>query len=248
MHTASWQEVGMDLLSHCSQGIGTALFDMDGTLFDGDLGESAYCLHLIAEYLGTKAWLLSKEEVRSVGAAPGITDLQRYGTYLEAGEYASAYQMTTEYFERIAYAEVLKTCEHAFSEFQDPTLTLSIGSLSLGVFVHPAPRMLSYLQACKSPVLVSASPLAVVEAFVELNRLGEIPIIAATESIANLPYGQTKVTLAQQAGIERPFIAFGNSEGDIEMLNWAELGVLRTSTSSLAVIAQAKEAGWLLIE
>lgn len=238
----------MDLLTHCSQGHGTALFDMDGTLFDGDLGESAYCLHLIAEYLGTKAWLLSKEEVRSVGASHGIADLQRYGAYLEAGEYASAYQMTTEYFERIAYTEVLKTCEHAFNEFLDPTLTVQIGSLSLGVFVHPAPSMLSYLQVCKYPVLVSASPLAVVQAFVELNHLGEIPIIAATGSIANLPYGAAKVGLSQQAGIERPFIAFGNSEGDIEMLNWAELGVLRSSTSSVAVIAQAKEAGWLLIE
>lgn len=78
--------------------------------------------------------------------------------------------------------------------------------------------------------------------------MGNISIIASEGGIETLPYGEAKVRLAKERGITRPFVAFGNSEGDREMLNWAELGVFRSTQASSSQIESAKSAGWTIID
>jgi hydroxymethylpyrimidine pyrophosphatase-like HAD family hydrolase len=78
--------------------------------------------------------------------------------------------------------------------------------------------------------------------------LGSIAIIASEGDIETLPYGAAKVRLAKERGIPRPFIAFGNSEGDREMLSWAEHSVFRSTEASPSLIESAKSAGWTIID
>jgi phosphoserine phosphatase len=240
----------MDLHTLCAQGVGYALFDMDGTLFDGDLGETTFLMTLVSAYLHIKPWSLTKADILSLevsDVAAQLPALQRYGRYASEGDHASAYQMTTEYLEHLPAGDIKRTAEHAFAEFTDPGTHLVVGSQQLALFVRPVPAMLSYLHACANPVLVSASPLSVVQAFAHLNSLAQVIIIASEGGIETLPYGEAKVRLAKERGITRPFIAFGNSEGDSEMLNWAEVGVFRSTEASPSLIERAKAAGWTII-
>jgi len=239
----------MDLYSICLHGVGYALFDMDGTLFDGDLGETTFLMTLAADHLGIKAWDISLHDI--LAAEDEIAQLptvRRYAGYASSGDHTSAYQMTTEYMETLPDSDILEICRHAFIEFSDPATHLSVDSFRLPLFVRPSSIMLSYLRACAKPVLVSASPRSVVQAFADLNELGSIAIIASEGDIETLPYGAAKVRLAKERGIPRPFIAFGNSEGDREMLSWAEHSVFRSTEASPSLIESAKSAGWTIID
>jgi phosphoserine phosphatase len=239
----------MDLYSICFHGVGYALFDMDGTLLDGDLGETTFLMTLAADHLGIKAWDISLHDL--LAAEDEIAQLptvRRYAGYLSAGDHTSAYQMTTKYMERLPYFDIMQICRWAFIEFSNPATHLTVDSLRLPLFVLTSQRMLSYVFACAKPVLVSASPRSVVQAFAYLYDLGNISIIASEGGIETLPYGEAKVRLAKERGITRPFVAFGNSEGDREMLNWAELGVFRSTQASPSQIESAKSAGWTIID
>jgi len=239
----------MDLYSICLHGIGYALFDMDGTLFDGDLGETTFLMTLAAEHLNLKGWTITGDDILAADdEVAQLPMLRRYAGYASSGDHVSAYQMTTEYMEALSDSDILKICTQAFIEFSDPATHLAVDSFRLPLFVRSSPLMLSYLRACAKPVLVSASPRSVVQAFADLHDLGNITVIASEGGIETLPYGEAKVRLAKERGITRPFIAFGNSEGDREMLNWAEMGVFRSTEASPSLIEGAKSAGWTIID
>ncbi len=239
----------MDLYSICFHGVGYALFDMDGTLLDGDLGETTFLMTLAADHLGIKAWNISLHDILAAeDEIAQLPVLRRYAGYASSGDHASAYQMTTEYMERLPDIDILQICRQAFIEFSDPATHLSVDSFRLPLFVRSSSIMLSYLRSCAKPVLVSASPRSVVQAFADLHNLENVTIIASEGGIETLPYGEAKVRLAKERGITRPFIAFGNSEGDREMLNWAELSVFRSTEASPSQIESAKSAGWTIID
>ena len=69
----------MDLHTICSNGDSYALFDMDGTLFDGDLGETTFLMTLAAEHLGIKAWDITRDDILAAADATAqLPALKRY--------------------------------------------------------------------------------------------------------------------------------------------------------------------------
>ncbi len=240
----------MDLQMRCTAAVGYALFDMDGTLFDGDLGETAFLLSLLGEYYLTDAWNLTASMLRSLDVTRFAAQegrFRQYCTYLKEGNYVDAYQLTANYMASHSPQTVKRICAYAFEAFADPTLRLSYNEVTLALFVRLDPVMLSLIKACSQAVVVSASPRSVVEAFVELNDIRAVSIIAAEGRVEDLPYAEAKVRLAQRAGIRTPFIAFGNSEGDIAMLNWAEHAVLRANDASPSLVQKADQMQWTVI-
>ncbi len=244
----------MDILTYCRKEKGTALFDMDGTLFDGDLGETLFILMLVASLMGKDPQDVCKQDIEELslaGTAHKQELLRTYAEKIAAKDFANAYQCTTEYFTSIPYRIVSKTSHHAFREFTDPSLTLTLSSVPLEVYVQPRMDMLSYLHACQEGgnkvVIVSASPQAVLEAFCELYSLQDVLCLGAKGGIEDLPYGQGKIKALRENGIDRAYVAFGNSDGDRELLNFATKGILRSTGASEELLAYAKKQGWMLL-
>jgi len=72
----------MDLYSICLHGIGYALFDMDGTLFDGDLGETTFLMTLAAEHLNLKGWTITGDDILAADdEVAQLPMLRRYAGY-----------------------------------------------------------------------------------------------------------------------------------------------------------------------
>lgn len=244
----------MDIHTYCRKEKGTALFDMDGTLFDGDLGETSFILMLVASFLGKETESLCKQDIKDFspeGTSSELELLRTYATCIARKDFLSAYQCTTEYFAPIPYHRVRATCHHAFEEFTDPTLRLTVSSVPLEVFVQPRMDMLSYLHDCQEGgnqvVIVSASPQAVVKVFCELNSLEDVRCLGARGSLENLPYGKGKLKALREHGIGEAYVAFGNSDGDREMLTFATKGILRSTGASEDLLSYARSQNWVLI-
>lgn len=244
----------MDIHTYCRKEKGAALFDMDGTLFDGDLGETSFILMLVASLMGKDPLEVRKQDIEGLSLEGRTYEeelLRLYASSLAKKDFPTAYQLTIEYFASIPYQLVRNTCKHAFKEFADPNLTLTVSSVPLGVYVRPRMDMLSYLHSCQEGgnqvVIVSASPQAVVEAFCEFFSLENVICLGAKGGIGNLPYGEGKIKALRKNGIAQAYVAFGNSEGDKELLNFARKGILRSSGASEGLLIYARSQDWLLL-
>ncbi len=236
----------------CKEGNGPALFDMDGTLFDGDLGETSFFILLAAQLLEKEPESVSADDIAMLSHAqdcPVASILASYSEAVKQGTMEKAYAITGDYIQLIPYSKVLSACLCSFARFVRGC-SFSFDGVEHRLFVAEKPHMLSLLHACiqagRQVYLVSASPLAVVKAFCELVCV-EKTILIAADAGRDLPYGQGKVKRLAQAGVHTADLAFGNSVGDIQMLQLARHRICRDPGDNQALLDAAHKGGWMLI-
>lgn len=243
-----------DLWELCHQGEGPALFDMDGTLFAGDLGETSFFVLLACELLHKEPQAINASDITLLEQSKGTGLEHILGSYSSAvrqGLMKEAYAITADYVQTLPYAKVLSACIRCFEAFGDNSCSFLFDGVKHSLFVKKEQHMLAFLQAClhakKAVFLVSASPLQVVIAFCEMFALSGITPIAA-DTRHELPYGPGKVERLAQAGVLAAQLAFGNSIGDREMLQLARFGVLRNPGDDTVLRTLAQEKAWMIVD
>lgn len=242
-----------DIMVLCREGEGPALFDMDGTLFAGDLGETSFFLLLASELLHKEPQAVNGSDIALLEQTKGTSVAHILGSYSSAvmqGQMKEAYTITAEYIQVLPYAKVLSACIRSFDAFSS-MCSFQFDGVRHPLFVRKEEHMLSLLQAClqakRAVFLVSASPLSVVNAFCEMFSLSGITRIAA-DTHQKLPYGQGKVECLAARGVHAAHIAFGNSIGDREMLQMARYGIFRNPGDDAALRTLAEEKAWMIID
>jgi phosphoserine phosphatase len=237
----------------CREGDGPVLFDMDGTLFAGDLGETSFFLLLASELLHKEPEAVSSSDIASLEQVKGTQAAQVLGSYSKAikqGQLARAYAITSDYVQTLPYTKVLRACTRSFEAFCTDC-SFWFDGVEHRLFVRKEEHMLTILRTCleakRAVFLVSASPLAVVQAFCELFSLRGITLLAADAEHAP-PYGRGKRERLAGELVHSAHLAFGNSIGDVEMLQMACYGILRNPGLDEQLRSLAKEHAWLLID
>lgn len=226
----------MNLRQLCLEADGPILFDMDGTLFDGDLSESCHFLLLAAAQ--------SKKDVCDVTIADlqllsDTDELAHYTRLIREDLHSEAYLYSLEYLEGFFDSHIERTVRFSFEIAQEPIAlndTITLHADHRGGLIH----LLRFcLEMQKRVIIISASPTHVVEAYCLYAGIKNVEIIAAEGSNPTLPNYEGKVQLLQNYGITKVTLAFGNSRGDLAMLKFAERGVLRNpmADSHLSALA-----------
>jgi phosphoserine phosphatase len=97
--------------------------------------------------------------------------------------------------------------------------------------------------------IISGSPQGVVESFCRFQGLqAQLARGARVEKEGRtvIPFGMEKVKILTREGITQPYMAFGNSIGDFEMLTIAENAFVRKN-SAPEIIDTARKNHWELI-
>jgi phosphoserine phosphatase len=238
----------VDLLTCCRSAHGDALFDMDGTLFDGDLGETTFLLCLVGELLERDPLLLDSAQIASASfdsAIPAYAQIQSYQDALENGLFQQAYRMTASYMARYSDEQIFQFCKHAFSHFQEPT---PLPGFSLVLHTRSSVDLLLLLRACQRnlvPVyLVSASPLSVVRSFCRLFDLDQVICLGADHDDPVLPYGEGKVQALARMQVKKACLGFGNSTSDAPMLGLCEHVFFRNPGEDGTLHDLCEKNGW----
>lgn len=243
----------LDVQLLCREGVGPVLFDMDGTLFAGDLGETSFFLLLAAELLQTKPQAIKEADISllaqtQTGRVSEI--LASYSSAVKQGRMDRAYQITGKYVQDLPYDMVFHACKQAFDAFSGSPVVFSFDGVEHCLHVKKEAHMLAILQTClqakREVFLVSASPLAVVNSFCELFSFSGLTCLAA-DGRHMLPYGQGKVERLNEAGLKSAHSAFGNSIGDKQMLQMATYGFFRHPGNDQVLLELARSMGWILI-
>lgn len=242
----------LDVQLLCREGEGPVLFDMDGTLFAGDLGETSFFLLLAAELLQKEPQAIKEADISLLAQAQTgrVSEiLASYGSAVKQGRMDRAYQITSDYVQDLPYDTVYNACKQAFDAFSGSPVVFSFDGVAHRLYVKKEAHMLAILQTClqakREVFLVSASPLAVVNSFCELFSFSGLTCLAA-DGLHILPYGQGKVERLNEAGLKAAAIAFGNSIGDTQMLQMARYGVFRHPGDDHDLLDLAIRMHWIL--
>lgn len=229
--------------------------DADGTLWAGDVGDDAFECLLEERGVREQAREALCLEARSVGIEPGgdatNVALQLYESFRAGGlDEAKCYEMMAWAFAGWTPDEVRGFARRMFRK------------RGLEQRIHgEMRRVVDWAQERGIPLwVVSASPLFVVEAGVELFGIPRDRIIATTPVVRDgrvgtrlahpIPYGEGKVQgMDRVMGSRRIVAAFGDEAFDLEMLRRADVPVavrpktrLRNRAAELPELVQLAEA------
>lgn len=239
-----------------------ALFDLDGTLLDGDLGETSYYVMMLLAAKGEKPELgnirkcaeeLGKKEINEI--LRGRREwgyFKKYISLIKRKKYIDAYLMTARYIEAFAYEDVVELCRNTLNVFADRPIIKKIEDTDLVFHSGNNDSMLSCIRYMLNEgvqtYIVSASPECVLRAFCEINSLNGVECIGSRSCDGkDIPYSLGKTRQLMKRNISQPSIAFGNSEGDKDMLCSAETAVLR-GCDDADMLELAKKNNWIIID
>jgi len=239
------------------------VFDMDGTLLDGDLGETVFYLHMLQKCTAAEDVFASVERGHLVCQNEKAADgLLKYEEYKRIGNFERAYKYSVELLEeQLTYSEVHNLAERVLQisilpyevecRLRDTVVMLRIG-------VHLRPHMAALVRRFEQmeiPVwVVSASPQPVVDAAAKaISIVSEHAIGAALSWNVNpgkeqedrFPWGDDKVKVLRNFGV-RPFMAFGDSMGDEPLLKSADYAFV-TPNADTKLIEIAERMGWHIL-
>lgn len=240
------------------------VFDLDGTLLFGDLGETVFFSVLLMNGLGIRQdqfsdyirKLVKADEIRIPDNPELAKTLSQYLDHFQAHQMEAAYCLTARYL--AGYSP-----EHLYS-FVEQTLRGGIPKTRVKVVIGNEIFFLNFhamndpflgavIKGCHQRqarvLIVSASPQAIVEGYCKFQGLPlEIAKGAARDSNGHyaVPYGKAKMHLLSEEGVVQPYIAFGNSEGDFEMLDAALYSFVR-KTDNAEIVARVKAGKWQFI-
>ncbi len=239
------------------------VFDMDGTLIEGDLGETVFYWYLLkysninlAPIRNNKGFIpdVFKSKVQFHGTSARA--LNRYQKLLKSRQYPRAYAYSAQWIEQ--YAEdnpyditqwILAPHTHPFQFKGKAVLNHKDREfiLKFGARIKPEVKDLaaSFCTVGARIWIVSASPQQVCEAAAAMLDIKPSQVIGAKKSNGDMsvPWGEQKVRELRTSGVLRPALAFGDSGGDRELLNFADHGVIMKD-SGPELRREARQNGW----
>jgi len=238
------------------------IFDMDGTLLDGDLGETVFYLHMLHGCIAEDVFASVERGHLVCHNEKAAKGLLKYEEYKRIGNFERAYKYSVELLEeQLTYSEVRNLAKQVLQisipphevecRLRDTVVMLRIG-------LHLRPYMAALVRRFKQmeiPVwVVSASPQPVVDAvakaisIVSEHAIGAVlsrKVKPGNEQENRFPWGDDKVKVLRNFGV-RPFMAFGDSMGDEPLLRSANYAFV-TPNADAKLIEIAKIMGWHIL-
>jgi len=250
----SWEEVGS----------ADIVFDMDGTLIEGDLGESVFywCLLKACESDDYQGLAANPDEFNALPAlikGQAAKRLIEYRHLIESNQLEKAYALVAAWIEQMPAGIVLEVTRGFLELSRSPSaievrvdgscdgepIRLVYGGRLIGV-MHELLNKLHYADArCW---IVSASPQRVCAAVADYLGVPEERVVGvqSKNGSVRIPWRNNKVRALRECGVQEPLIAFGDSEGDCDMLRYASHGVV-IGDDNPAMMAEAKREGWTVV-
>jgi phosphoserine phosphatase len=238
------------------------IFDLDGTLIKGDIGETTF-LYLKSDGLfETKTWDGSISQLSGTEGNAKVESIYQYLDFVAAGQLKKAYLYTSDEIAKYQ-AEVIHKAVAKFLKASDGNRcvhfkipnggTASEFTVNYGVSIRRnLTQLVKRLQELSAQLwIVSASPQYVVDACgmifgIEPHHIyGAFPSDNAAMK-ARFPWKSDKVKVLQQAGVANPLAVFGNGMEDLEMLTLAKIPVVM-GDGHPELLDLAKERGWHIL-
>jgi phosphoserine phosphatase len=234
------------------------VFDLDGTLVFGDLGESVFYRILIGSLVEIDKSNFNQETAEVDEDARGnmsllidYISLNEDRKFLRACQYVArtVSELPTAKIQKITLDIINQKCmpKHICLKTKDLNKPLRI---RYGVALKDrAIQLMRRFEKKGARVwVVSASPQPVVEAFGNYVGLPKAQIVATQvdtrqKAILRSPYGEGKVSALKELGVQDPLVVFGNSLGDLAILEKAKYPFVMDN-SSKDLMSIAKERGW----
>ena len=237
--------------------------DLDGTLLEGDLGETVFFLLLalkarktplgnIAPFLES----LKQEDYLDCDHEKEVGDvLNQYFRHMKKGELLQAYALIADYLSLYSEDEI-HTLSMAVLNFGIPRkqIKLKCRNQSFDLIIHALPD-LWLTSLIKESIsrgaeirIISGSPQSIVEGYCMFQGF---PIHIARGVIKDasgktvVPYGKKKLEILTREGF-KPYIGLGDSRGDFDMLNASTHPFVR-KTSPNEVLEEARQHHWEII-
>lgn len=241
------------------------VFDLDGTLLEGDLGETVFYL-LLFEKIGAgikQSALQSNREITLYPDSDHIQEIRifrKYQTLKEQVELAQAYKLTARVVGSYPLEQVRSMASETLQTNTDPVeITINLHSStdelsehSIQVGARLRPKLAEIVKCLKKRGsrmwIVSASPQTVVEACSDLigisrNRVKGVTTTNNDDQITRFPWMDGKAAVLRENGVVNPLIVFGNGLEDLGMLQIARIPVV-VSGANPELIKIARKRKW----
>lgn len=237
------------------------VFDMDGTLVEGDLGETVFYHYLIRERENPNSMALPSQKLNNpILSGKEAESLRTYLGMIADGELRKAYTYTARWISTYNISDPYAITRDILAAGRPPAVIrielridnkVSGFDLQLGARMKPGMHTLvrRILDSGARPWIVSASPQPVCETVGELLGIPPEHIIGvqAAGNKPRTPWGSNKVAELKKQGVIQPLLAFGDSAGDFDLLSFARHGILVHNNSSPGLLQQAQDRGWLVL-
>lgn len=243
------------------------VFDMDGTLIEGDIGETLFYHTLLTESLYSSsedAWF---DPIQQNGLKNPILLSKKYADLLidykaklSAGSFGEAYMNAAKWLEKYK-REDIEHLIHAFLTDQETPKTIKCQittnnskanyiDIPYGAHIKPGMHevLKCFLERGANLWIVSASPQTVCEIVakktgIDRKRVLGVKVSVSGEESPRFPWGPDKLKVLKEAGVIHPLVVFGNGEGDVEMLAIAKYPIV-VEDGSAKMIELADNRGW----
>jgi len=246
-------------ITHCIKEKNVAVFDLDGTLVKGDLGETLFFTLLmlrakklsISEIDKLPEMLIQEDFVSSISETREMKLLELYAQLLKNKQFNLAYDITNLYIENFGKSKIIEASLAVLRAFSSKAYILEFDNLSVTFFVKQNEMILSYILRLLQEdevitYIVSASPQIVIDSFCQIFKLENVKRIGVSFNEPIIPYGKEKVKILNKNKIYKWELAFGNSSGDLQMLLESEFAVL-CNPKEKSLIKIAEEQNWEVI-
>jgi phosphoserine phosphatase len=238
------------------------VFDLDGTLLSGDLGETVFFFMIILQSMGIEDENEFSSAISKIKAIKELSCLENdqlaeiLKTYLylmKEQRYIEAYQLTAKFLAKSDTEKIYSLVRVVLDQgVHCNKIKYLLGEESFEIILHSVEDnlMSSFIRTCTQSganiLIVSGSPQTIVEGYCLYQSL---PISIARGVVLQkdgqyfVPYGQSKMSVIKAAGFKNPYLAFGNSIGDFEMLASAKHSFIRKSDQRI-IQEKVTECSW----
>lgn len=244
------------------------VFDLDGTLLIGDLGETVFyrlLLHAMEHGDSSNDPIMQSDPKITINCRGRTAQiLALYQALHQHGREERAYKLTARIVGRYSVDRVRKMAKRILELDVDPIdrkclLELPNGDRIESVLHYGArirQKMMDLVRHLISAGariwVVSASPQPVVEGCGNLLGIAYSSVLAAKVSrgddkIERFPWARDKVEVLREVGVLRPRIAFGNGLEDLELLQAAEHAVVMADGNP-TLLDEATRCQWDVLE
>jgi phosphoserine phosphatase len=241
------------------------VFDLDGTLIEGDIGETLFYHTLLAGSIHTpddEKWFIPicehhpKIPIQLCEQSAQL--LLDYQTNLSERAFEKAYTRTATWLENYQREDIELLIARLLAAHAKPVsipCRAVINGKSRDIHIRYGVHIKTGLREAVRNFrdqgarlwIVSASPQAVCELVgkkfeIEPQHILGVKVTGNGREIARFPWGPAKVWALREVGVTKPLLAFGDGEGDIEMLAIAKYPVvIEDGSTSLLKLASQKD-------
>ena len=262
-----FQELALDQMEIKERDI---VFDLDGTLIEGDIGETLYFHTLLTEFMQedrNRDWLQpihpTPDNHAVLLSAEGAKLIKAYHEELSSGDYAEAYLNTARRLEKYPKNDIEKLTQAFLSEQSLPKrLTCRVSNngrvekfnIAYGIRVRQEMKgLVNFLNGQGASIwIVSASPQMACESVagelgIDLDQVMGTFASEKGDGCQRFPWGPKKLEILLDRSVTHPLFVFGDGEGDLEMLDIAEYPVVVEGNAN-KILKYALEKNWWIYQ